>query len=177
MQKTSFGFRVIDGGQSRQSEDDASAKSSVQIGLFPFGSRHTIIFVLIPGITEPEFLSLMQLAQPTFAVDLRPAPRFDIGRLTRQEVFQHFDQLRCKYLDPCPTLQLGVDDIRRWVAPALDAIRGSEKRTIMFFVSVAQDTDALRRTVCDAIGCASGEWQFFEVPNSTSSVRGLAVGD
>ncbi len=171
MQKANFGFGVIEGGKPPHDGFHTPDPKLVQAGLFPFGQGRSLIFVSIPGVTEQEFVALVQIAQPAFAVELRRAPRFDIGRLTRQTVFERFEDAKCKYLDPAPKGDAGGDDVKNWIGPTLDVFRQNSGRPIMFFVSTSQDTDLLRRNICNALGCWDGEWQIFEVPNSQASLQ------
>lgn len=165
MQKAQFGFTVIEGRKSSYSACQAASQKAVQPSLFPFGSGRSIIFVSIPGITEREFASLVQLAQPALAVELRRAPRFDIGRLTRQAVFKWFDEAKCAYLDPVPWRESDETAFRRYIGNTLEAKKHSD-RPIMFFMSTAQDTDSLRCAICDVLKGLEEDWQIFEVPGS-----------
>ena len=175
MQKASVGFGIIEGGKSSRETDQPSTFKFVQTGLFPYGAGRSVIFVYIPGITEQDFVSLVQTAQPAFAVELRRAPRFDIGRLSRETVFKWFKRANCKYLDPAPRSAVDKDDVEGWIRAAADLFRAESGRPIVFFLSTAQDVNALRQSVCNALGCFDGDWQVFELPSSqTCAERAIA---
>jgi hypothetical protein len=174
MEKTSFRFGVIEGGKSFDDYRPVESKFE-QSSLFPYGQGKSIIFVCIPGISEQEFLSVVQVAQPAFAVELRPAPRFDIGRLSREVVFKWFELANCKYLDPVPRRDANVDDVEKWIRATAEIFRTKIARPIMFFISSTQNTRALRKAVCDALGCTEGNWQIFEVPRSDTSDQRIAA--
>jgi hypothetical protein len=161
MEKASLRFGLIEG---RKASHNCTVNSEwVQGGLFPFGQGRSIIFVCIPGVTEREFASVVHDGQPAFAIELRQAPRFDIGHLSREVVFKWFEQAKCKYLDPAPH-PCDADELKKWIRQTSDIFLSEGGRPIMFFVSTAQDTHALRSGVYEALGCSEGEWQVFEVP-------------
>jgi hypothetical protein len=177
MQETGNGFRLVD---LKKSLEQKLAKwehaSPVQSGLFPSPTGHSVIFVVIPAVSEQEFLSLVQSAQPGLAVELRQAPRFDIGNLTRKAVLQQFNDVRCTYLDPVPRREFASAEIDSWLAPIADICRKNPERPIMFFLSTAQNIEALRRRVCDFLNCAKEGWTVIEVPACKPSqpLRALA---
>jgi hypothetical protein len=175
MQKASFGFKLIEGHKGSRDHEQAPVVKFVQAGLFPYSQNRSVIFVFIPGITEQEFVSLVRVAQPAFAVELRRVPRFDIGRLTRQSVFKWFENANCKYIDPIPKREADSDDLKRWIGPTLDLFRENSQRPIMFFLSTTQNIRELRQAVCDALGCAGGEWTIFEVPDLDASIQKRSI--
>ena len=70
-----------------------------QSTLFPTPRPGLLIFVFFPEVTEDEFRKTLENAKPSVIVELRKTPRFDIGNLSRQVVFQYFDREHSKYLD------------------------------------------------------------------------------
>jgi hypothetical protein len=76
-----------------------AALPTVQANLFPVPRAGLLIFVFFTEVSEDEFRKTLEFAKPSVVVELRNAPRFDIGRLNRQAVFQYFDKEHSKYLD------------------------------------------------------------------------------
>jgi hypothetical protein len=70
-----------------------------QSSLFPEPRAGVVVFVCFPDIKETEFISLLEYARPSFVIDLRLVPRFDVGRLNRERAFQLFDAAGTKYVD------------------------------------------------------------------------------
>jgi hypothetical protein len=175
MQKTGFGFGVIAGGKSAEGGRKSLESRFVQARLFPFVSGPSIIFVCVPQVSEQEFVSVIRLAQPAVAVELRRAPRFDIGRLSRQTVFKHFEEAKCKYIDPFPSREALSENIRRYIGAMVDEVKKNSGRPLMFFVSSTQHREQVSSLVCDCLGCLDQEWQIFEVPGHQDLPRGCAA--
>src|SRR6267154_686780 len=70
-----------------------------QSNLFPAPRPGLLIFVYFPEVGEDEFRNVLQFAKPSSILELRNTPRFDIGRLNRQTVFQYFDREHATYVD------------------------------------------------------------------------------
>ncbi len=163
MEETRFGFKLIQGHKSTVAECRPLGSQPVQQGLFPFGQGRCLIFVCFPSVTEREFVSLVRTAQPAVAVELRRAPRFDIGRLTRQLVFKFFEDAKCRYYDPIPHPQPDCNDLKNWLAPALDISEKDTARPIMFFLSDAEDTRVLRQRIYNAFADSDRNWEVYDV--------------
>lgn len=94
-------FQVVPKRQRSEVSAEAFLVSNVaaQSNLFPIPRAGLLIFVFFPEVTEDEFRKTLEMAKPSVVVELRSTPRFDIGRLNRQTVFQYFDREHSKYLD------------------------------------------------------------------------------
>lgn len=77
-----------------------------QMQLFPADPPTPLLVADISLIDEAEMLSLLCDAPPRWLIDLRPSPRFDIGRLNRARVFRLFEQNQIRYQDVCGQLDI-----------------------------------------------------------------------
>jgi hypothetical protein len=161
-------FKVIRGGKQDNVQWFESEESPVQGVLFPPDAPKSLIFVRIPGVSETEFLSLLETAKPSYVFELRSVPRFDIGQLNRQMVFSFFQRERSTYLDH-GEFSINEDKLREWLRPTAKILKGSERGPFVFLVS-GTDTAPLRQTVYDAFDCADGCWQMYELPSSQGRV-------
>lgn len=71
----------------------------VQGALFPSKRSNILIFVELDQLNEPQFFSLLQELSPKIIIDVRIAPRFDIGRCNRQRAFHAFSEINAAYLE------------------------------------------------------------------------------
>ncbi len=71
----------------------------IQTDLFPLAKPWLMIFTDVSEISADSFVMLINEARPTFILDVRTAPRFDIGRLNRSRVFEIFEQNHIQYID------------------------------------------------------------------------------
>lgn len=67
--------------------------------LFPTPRKGLMIFMYFPDITEQEFTETLRHAAPSYVIELRTSPRFDIGNMNRHLAFQAFQYQNIKYLD------------------------------------------------------------------------------
>lgn len=142
--------------------------------LFPIRREKSLIFVSVPGVNDDDFLALLKGTQPAYIVELRQVPRFDIGRLNRQTVFECFRREHTSYLDIATNLDWNDE---RAVAQCLQVVsgllRGAAGRPLMFITGAAQDTAALRQAIYKSLGCAEGEWQVLEVPPQPTALMAV----
>lgn len=75
-----------------------------QMRLFPADPATELVIADISLIDEAEMLALLCDAPSRWLIDLRPSPRFDIGRLNRARVFRLFEQNGIRYRDICGLL-------------------------------------------------------------------------
>lgn len=88
---------------SRFLSDEAGAQGS----LFPSAKPGVVVFVEFANVESDEFAEVLRLARPSFVFDLRIAPRFDVGNLTRRSAFALFDEVKATYFDSTTPLMMG----------------------------------------------------------------------
>ena len=74
-------------------------KAPFQAGLFSVPDATLLIFVFFPKVNEKQFRYVLSEMKPTTVVDMRPAPRFDLGRLDRREALGIFEHIGAIYFD------------------------------------------------------------------------------
>ncbi len=82
------------------------APTQGQLRLFPVDEPMPMVIADISLINEAEMLSLLCDSPPRWLIDLRPSPRFDIGRLNRTRVFMLFERHNIRYEDVCGLLNI-----------------------------------------------------------------------
>jgi len=92
-------FEVLRGPKREKIGPDDFLEIDHQGNLFAAPRRGLLIFVYFPDVTEEEFRNTLINAKPSKVLELRTAPRFDIGNLNRQLAFQLFSEYDAKYID------------------------------------------------------------------------------
>jgi len=92
-------FQLIRSPRRLGISEDQFADPATQGLLFPLPKRDLLIFLVVPRITEDEFRKTLEAAKPTIILELRRSPRFDIGRMNRQEAFRWFETVQSRYYD------------------------------------------------------------------------------
>ncbi len=95
-------FTVIKGRRNRLAFEPGRFEvrdGGVQTSLFPRAKAGVVLFVSFPAIGEREFIDVIERANPSYVFDLRLAPRFDIGQMTRQKAFDLFQSKQVHYVD------------------------------------------------------------------------------
>lgn len=79
--------------------------------LFPIPRKDLLIFVVFPLVTEDDFKKALELSRPTYILELRRSPRFDIGQLNRRRAFSWFEAIHSRYYDlPSALSQVAPND-------------------------------------------------------------------
>jgi hypothetical protein len=142
-----------------------------QNSLFLRTKEGLFIFVYFPEVTEREFLETLEYTQPSFVLELRTTPRFDIGRLNRQQAFQQFEHQKCSYIDLTSSM-MGQNDpnkILSEVSNFLQKAKPSVMRPIMFLLNRGEADEMIAERILQEIGkYYSGEPEVYEVPRFTN---------
>lgn len=80
-------------------------ETAFQRTLFQVASKYLLVFLDMSNTSDGMFLNVLRGGMIR-VFDLRVAPRFDIGQLTRARVFQLFDTLSIDYFDIAGTLSV-----------------------------------------------------------------------
>lgn len=147
-----------------------------------FATRDTsiLIFADFDNLGEAEFLSFLVAASPKWIVDLRRAPRFDVGNLNRKLVFSFFEKEGSRYFDMSGLLGASfAKDIRlnpnRICAEMRSKVFREHKRVdgpIAFLAETAQMTtdfvDTVAANLDDLHACG---WQTMRIPETKKTAR------
>jgi len=148
------------------------APQTWQSNLFASTDPSQIIFVNVSLLDERDFLTVLIASKMRFAIDLRQAPRFDIGNLNRRLVFALFEKNFTKYLDVTGRLQItDVRDVRLnpvMLAAYLQQQLSSNERLngpLVFFVDEAQFVDEYMFALSEALPAADMRgWAPLRIP-------------
>lgn len=66
-----------------------------------------IVFINVSEISGDDFAKAIRYSDPSVVVDLRLAPRFDVGSLNRERAFELFRSVGTTYLDTSASLMSG----------------------------------------------------------------------
>lgn len=86
-----------------------SRKGSAQLPLFPglVEARPSLLaFLDMSTVSDRAFITMLGEMCPRWLLDLRPAPRFDYGRLNRHLAFRLFSEHGVNYLDIAARLRI-----------------------------------------------------------------------
>lgn len=102
----------------------ASGAASSQDSFLPSGHPSTLIFLSWARASLEDLLDIFELSKPKLIFDMRVAPRFDLGRLTRKHFFDLLKKHDCRYVDLFG--QMGVGHVKDAIAnPALIAAQAT----------------------------------------------------
>ena len=74
--------------------------------LFATPKSSLLGLALTAGVSDREFCEWLSATKPRWLFDLRPVPRFDIGRLNRKAVFDLFTKSGVRYRDVSGVLRM-----------------------------------------------------------------------
>ena len=160
MSELSTKFTVIPG--RRRIAIDSNCFTAEQLGpqtmLFPEARSGIVVFVCFPDVEEREFVSLLECAKPSFVIDLRIVPRFDVGRLNRDRAFDIFDAIGTQYIDLTSILVIGSstkDTVVRF-RDFMATTNFDLSRPVVFLLSRRETSVATDSEILDALA-ASGK--------------------
>lgn len=147
---------------TRQTSEDAKESKELQQALFPRSSSCAFIFVQFPDVTDDEFISVIDSAKPGCVVELRGAPRFDIGRLNRKAAFDVFTRNQTTYLD---FVAPGAMDLN-YIKAKLEEFSAclTSHRPLMFLVNASQYSSAFAGEVLRILQLKWEDRDICEIP-------------
>ncbi len=93
-------LRLVTSEVSLQSVVKAAISgATVQGLLFPIPKPNVLWFVDVSALEQESLVQILQSTPPKWVIDVRAAPRFDLGRVSRMEVFRTFQQFGIRYVD------------------------------------------------------------------------------
>ena len=127
-----------------------------------------LIFVYFPDVTEDEFRNTVMHAKPAQIVELRSAPRFDIGNLNRQSAFRLFSEQNAVYID-LPSSVPTTWDVGHLLSYLESFIRNSHlsaERPLMILLNKANLESGMEKRIRRLISSAIPQFtELFEVPH------------
>lgn len=148
---------------------------SAQGTLFPIPRRGLLILVQFPDVSEQEFRETIEYAKPSFVVELRSSPRFDIGRMNRQLAFQVFQRQNATYLDLTSTMmgELDRDELFQNLRKFFQGGKSTFDRPVAFLINRSEADDGFVRKLIDMAGSfAPAPSVVYEVPRFMTSSAG-----
>jgi len=160
-------LQIVRAPQRATIKPDDFRDQGTQSSLFPDRRRGLLIFVHFADVTEHEFLQTLEYAEPSYVLEFRSAPRFDVGKLTRQLAFQAFSAHRSIYVDLTSSLmgkpdgEALIGELRHFLADA----RLSFEHPVMFLLNSRELGEGFTAKVLDAISSFnSAAPEIYEVP-------------
>jgi hypothetical protein len=135
--------------------------------LFPLPRYGLLIFMHFPDITEEEFRETLEYSKPSFVLELRASPRFDIGRLNRQLAFQAFQSQNTTYMDLTSSLmgKIDRDAVLGSLHKFLHRFKPSFDQPVMLLLNrIESDERFLKNILATITAFNSSATEIYEVP-------------
>lgn len=173
-------LRLVHSGSTPQQVSETEAAGRVQESFLPSGNPNTLIFLAWDRASADDLMDIFELSRPKMIFDLRVAPRFDLGQLTRRAFFKLLQEYDCQYIDLLG--RIGADSLNSAITnPALvasEAVKFTEKLRnpnagpIVFFHDDDLIDDAYSTQLSKALPCGliTG-WQVYRPLGSAESRR------
>src|SRR5579862_6236864 len=160
-------LQIIRAPQRETIKPDDFQDQGAQSSLFPDRRRGLLIFVHFADITEQEFLQTLEYAEPSYVLEFRFAPRFDVGKLTRQLAFQAFTAHRSVYIDLTSSM-MGKPNGEALIAKLrhfFEDVRVSFDQPVMFLINRRElSEDFIARVLETVSPFNSAAPEIYEVP-------------
>lgn len=171
---------------SEHSERSARAsvgqESSTQESFIPSDKASSLIFLAWGNITLDDILDVFELTKPKMILDMRVAPRFDLGQMNRRQFFSFLKQYDCQYVDLLG--RIGVASLHDALAnPKLIAAHATQftgglspphSGPLVFLHDEDAVDDEYLTLLSRALPSSMGSWQVYKPNVSASSTPGIA---
>ena len=72
---------------------------SIQMNLFTHSDERSILVIYFSDIDKVSFSNALRSTNPSYIIDMRSNPRFDITGYSRKRAFTEFENIGAKYMD------------------------------------------------------------------------------
>jgi hypothetical protein len=136
----------------------------MQHSLFPSEKSRSVVFVCFPDVTEGEFVAALEQTKPAVVVELRKAPRFDVGKMNRHLAFEMFRRQGSLYIDLNWDNKHSDEQLLSRIRKTIVSNQQTG-RPIMFLVSVAQgQCSPLSESIVECFKGTDETWEIHQVP-------------
>ena len=174
-------LRVVEKAPQRKPiQEDDFRVAPWQQTLFAVPLPNLLLFVHFDSVSESDFLAAIVNARPKYVIDLRVAPRFDLGTLNRRLVFSIFQQIGAQYYDVAGKLGVRsprdaklnpsflIDELRTIVFRNKQLVEGP----IAFLVGDQQADEAYETSIARNLDSLSDKgWELLRVPHVVPAKR------
>lgn len=159
-------------------------KAGLQESFLPSSQASTLIFLAWGKISFDDIMDVFELTKPKMILDMRVAPRFDLGQLTRKQFFSFLRQYDCQYVDLLG--RIGVASLNDALAnPHLIAVHAAQytgesspphSGPLVFLHDEGTVDDEYLTLFARALPSGVGSWQVYK-PNATASDTVTSASD
>jgi hypothetical protein len=116
-----------------------------------------IVFINVSELRGDDFADAIRYSEPSVVLDLRLAPRFDVGSLNRERAFELFHSIGTTYVDTTTPLMNGesregaIQRIIRYIPTS----GISARRTVVFLLGRNDQSSIASRSEMLALLCQS----------------------
>jgi hypothetical protein len=164
------GLRIIASKQRLAISAELFARNNPQASLFG-EDEWLIVFINVSEINADDFAKAIMYAEPCVVLDLRLAPRFDVGSLNRERVFELFHAAKTTYVDATTPLLNGdgreaaIQRILRHIP--IDGVSG--RKTVVFLVGRNDNSSiASRSEMLSLLGQSDKRLDVVNIPELAS---------
>jgi hypothetical protein len=150
-----------------------------QDSFLPSGQTSTLIFLAWGKTTHDDILDVFELSRPKMILDMRVAPRFDLGQLNRKQFFSLLKDHDCRYVDLLG--RIGVSSLNDALAnPKLIAahagqftgeLKPAHSGPLVFLHDEETVDDEYLTLLARALPSGVGPWQVYKPTFATPNSR------
>ena len=176
-------LKLVHSEQSaRSAVGSRGPESSTQESFLPSDKVSSLIFLAWGKVTLDDILDVFELTKPKMILDMRVAPRFDLGQMNRKQFFSLLKQYDCQYVDLLG--RIGVASLQDALAnPKLIAVHAAQftgelstphSGPLVFLHDEDAVDDEYLTLLSRALPSSVGAWQVYKPNVSVSWVPGSA---
>src|SRR5579883_3357089 len=146
-------------------EEQDFLEPPIQGTLFPLSKRNLAVIVQFPDVTGEELKTVLEYSKPQFVVDLRSAPVFAIGPLTRRKVFDILERAKTVYYDVAASNVSHPRDVPDLSVEILKDAWKAKNGPVIFLVDRGvAGSGQIDSVLRDLVELSSVSWDVYEVP-------------
>jgi hypothetical protein len=123
----------------------------------------TVVFAFFPELAESTFIDLIRCSCAGVVLDLRRVPRFDIGKLDREEAFRLFASAATTYVDAAASVS--GRNVTEELAEKIREAVGLTSGPLVFLFGREDSSLASRSEIIDALEHTGRPFEIIPVPS------------
>lgn len=177
-------LKLVDTSASKETEVPVvvDIKTGEQRALFAAQSHRVVIFMNVSEVSDRDFRAVLEGTKGGALLDVRVAPRFDIGGLNRGKIFGLLEKLEIGYVDYCGLSGIRSPDDDRLAASIVAsevrkerAGRRDADNALCVLLDGYQVSEDFVADFMDTFADNHGDWDILVVPQSRANIGAVAA--
>ena len=154
----------LDSKKVIKKESESKYRPSLQVEMFAESKSNSILVIYLSDMDGKLFSNTIKNIHPSYILDMRPNPRFDIAGYSRKLAFSEFDDIGSVYMDYIKLVGSRNKNKEQLISAAEKILKNKKHGTIAFLFGKKEQDEIYEKELLDNLTINKNEWSLVVVP-------------